>query len=106
MTHEERLEGLIKEHGTFENIVWGTMYGDMKTFGSMTDNHVENSRLHHYGMTHVLMGQLGYLKGDGYTGSDVIRDMSIASVETDIENCKFNEYLMKEIQRRRGTTDA
>lgn len=108
MEHAERLEKMIEDHGSFEGIPWGTMFGKMTTLGDMTDSHVQNSIHHHYGMRYVLLGRIGYLNRPDAdnTMSDDLLQMNIDAVEADIERCSFNEYLMREVQRRRGTDNG
>ena len=45
--------GLVQANGVFEDIPWITMNGAKYTFGTMTDEHVANSRHYHKHMAEV-----------------------------------------------------
>ena len=47
---EKILQKQIESAGSFENIPWGTMYGQKLTLGTMTDEHVENCIQYHKGL--------------------------------------------------------
>lgn len=105
VNYNHRLGKMIENHGTFEDIPWGTMSGHLTTLGEMTDNHVTNSINHHYGMRYVILGRIGYLnRPDQDNDMDQrILQMNLDTLYAQLESCAFNEYLMREIQRRRGT---
>jgi hypothetical protein len=47
---EKTLEQYIEAAGSFEDIPWGTMYGQKMTLGTMTDEHVHNCIQYHKGL--------------------------------------------------------
>ena len=54
MDFEAQLDSLLKSaNGVFENIRWSTMSGSMLTLGTMTDDHVANSRYYHKHLAEV-----------------------------------------------------
>lgn len=50
MTNEERLASMVAEYGSLQDIPWGTMYGQIMTLGTMTDEHVDNCIKYHQGL--------------------------------------------------------
>lgn len=45
--NQERLDTMIAEFGSLQNIPWGTIYGQTMTLGTMTDEHVDNCIKYH-----------------------------------------------------------
>lgn len=78
MNFEDKLKQCLKDaNGVFENIVWSTMRGQMLTLGTMTNDHVANSR--HY---HKHLAEVGRVAPEIYI---------------DIEGCIFNQKLMERV---------
>lgn len=104
---EVRLKSLIDHHGSFWDIPWGTMFGEKMTLRDMTDNHVENSINHHYGIRFVLLGRIGYLNRPDEDNDmpPTILQMNLDACYSDLANASFNEYLMREIKRRRNVEE-
>jgi len=77
----ERLDGMIKDAGSFEDIKWGTIYKQEMTLGTMTDEHVDNCIQYHEGL--AMMAEV------------------TPHLKPDLESCRFIVCLMKENKRRR-----
>lgn len=76
MNFEAKLNELIKAAGgVLNDIKWGSMRGQMHTLGTMTDEHLANSRHYHKHMAEV---------------ARVAPELFI-----DIEGCKFCQFLME-----------
>ena len=76
MNFELKLADLIENtNGVFDDIKWGSMRGSMHTLGTMTDDHLANSRYYHKHMAEV---------------ARVAYELNISITE-----CKFNQYLME-----------
>lgn len=86
MDFENQLTEMItRANGVFENISWGTMRGAVFTFGTMTDDHVANSRHYHKHMAEV---------------AAVAPELRIS-----VNDCKLNQWLMEQIIARRKSAD-
>jgi hypothetical protein len=82
MDFEQELNQLVAAAGgSFDNIKWKTMHGQMFTLGTMTDDHVANSRHYHKHMAEV---------------ARVAPELGIAPSE-----CLFVQYLMERVIERR-----
>jgi hypothetical protein len=53
MTNEERLAIMVDAFGSLQDIPWGTMYGQIMTLGTMTDEHVDNCIQYHQGLVMI-----------------------------------------------------
>jgi hypothetical protein len=62
--------------GKLDDIRWGTMRGQLLTLGTMTDEHLANSRYYHKHLAEV---------------ARVAPDIHV-----DSEDCRFNQFLMEQ----------
>lgn len=77
MDFEQRLAKLLAgSDGVLDDVKWGTMRGQLLTLGTMTDDHLANSRYYH---KHL---------------AEVARVSPEIRVES--EECKFNQFLMEQ----------
>ena len=89
MDFERKLADLVADaNGVFTDIKWGTMRGAVFTLGTMSNDHVANSRHYHKHMAEV---------------ARVTPELNIP-----VDDCKFNQYLMSAViavRRVTGTWD-
>ena len=76
MDFEQKLADLVTNAGgVFNDIKWGTMRSAMFTLGTMSNDHLANSRHYHKHMAEV---------------ARVAPELNVPVVD-----CKFNQYLME-----------
>ena len=84
MNHAYILEDLIKAAGgVLDNVKWGTMRGAVLTLGTMSNDHLANSRHYHKHMAEV---------------ARVAPEFRINP-----EDCEFNQFLMETVIAARQT---
>ncbi len=85
MDFDERLRKLLTAaNGKLEDVKWGTMRGQLLTLGTMSDDHLANSRYYHKHLAEV---------------ARVAPEIHINS-----EDCRFNQYLMDQAINSRKAT--
>lgn len=62
--------------GKLDDIRWGTMRGQLLTLGTMTDEHLANSRYYHKHLAEVAR--------------------VAPEIHVDSEDCRFNQFLMEQ----------
>lgn len=78
MDFERRLDKMIEQAGgSLGDIKWGSMRGQLHTLGTMTDDHLANSRYYHMHIAEV---------------ARVAPELRL-----DYEECKFAQYMMERV---------
>ena len=103
------VDSLIREYGSFDDIVWTTMDGEKITLGNMTDSHVFNCIEYHRRMQimntdiyNSLVEDLENVKKQNVRSIPLTdRENEIADYAETIENCKFLVFLMERVAKRR-----
>lgn len=86
MNFEDKLNKMIEQAGSLGDIKWGSMRGQLHTLGTMTDDHLANSRYYH---EHI---------------AEVAR--VAPELRLDYEECKFAQYMMERVIDARKTANA
>lgn len=77
MDFAERLNKLLTAaNGKLEDVKWGTMRGQLLTLGTMSDDHLANSRYYHKHLAEVAR--------------------VAPEIRVDSEDCRFSQYLMEQ----------
>lgn len=77
MDFEQKLAELLERAGgVLDDVKWGTMRGQLLTLGTMTDEHLANSRHYHKHLAEVAR--------------------VAPEVRVDYDECKFRQFLMEQ----------
>jgi hypothetical protein len=87
MDFVERLNRLLEPvNGKLEDVKWGTMRGQLLTLGTMTDDHLANSRHYHKHLAEVAR--------------------VAPEIRVEYDECKFSQFLMDQAINSRKAAGA
>ena len=77
MDYEQKLAELLERAGgVLDDVKWGTMRGQLLTLGTMTDDHLANSRHYHKHLAEVAR--------------------VAPEIHVEYDECKFRQFLMEQ----------